>query len=84
MKNTIDDYVLRSVENKIAQWIQIPPENGEYFHYLKYQIGQEYKPHHDTFDPEHIKQINLTMNQGKSLYFSTLKTYDCSNGVSWR
>ena len=40
------------IEKRISLWTQIPPEHGENFHLLKYQDGQEYKPHFDFFDPD--------------------------------
>lgn len=44
--------VLRYVEKKIAQWTQIPVENGESLYVLRYEKGQEYKAHNDWFPPE--------------------------------
>merc|ERR1711904_72167 len=40
---------MRRVESRIAQWAQIPVEHGENFYLLRYEKGQEYKPHHDFF-----------------------------------
>jgi len=37
--------------SKISQWSQIPRTHGESVQILKYEIGQEYRPHYDYFDP---------------------------------
>jgi len=41
--------LLRGVENRIAEWTNLPVENGEAFYILRYELGQEYKPHTDYF-----------------------------------
>lgn len=38
-----------SVAFRIALYSNIPVENGEALHILRYEDGQEYKPHHDFF-----------------------------------
>ena len=48
---TDPDPVLRSIEERIALWAKIPVENGEPYYLLRYEVGQEYKPHYDYFDP---------------------------------
>jgi len=50
----VDSYMkksplLRVVEKRIAEWTNLPVENGEAFYLLRYDIGQEYKPHNDFF-----------------------------------
>lgn len=42
---------MEKLEERISKWTQIPPNHGESFHLLKYENGQEYKPHFDFFDP---------------------------------
>ena len=44
------DPVLQRIEGKIAVWTHIPVENGEQFYLLRYEKGQQYKPHYDYFD----------------------------------
>lgn len=41
------------VEARIAQWLNWPVERGEGLQVLRYQVGAEYKPHFDYFDPRH-------------------------------
>jgi len=41
--------LLRDVERRISEWTYLPVENGEAFYLLRYEVGQEYKPHTDWF-----------------------------------
>lgn len=43
--------LIAHIEAKINALTGIPIENGEGLQVLRYQIGQEYKPHFDYFDP---------------------------------
>jgi len=43
--------LIRRVESRIARLVQWPVENGEGIQVLNYQVGAEYKPHYDYFDP---------------------------------
>eukprot|EP00029_Vermamoeba_vermiformis_P013432 TRINITY_DN834_c0_g1_i1.p1 TRINITY_DN834_c0_g1~~TRINITY_DN834_c0_g1_i1.p1 ORF type:complete len:161 (-),score=45.82 TRINITY_DN834_c0_g1_i1:74-556(-) len=44
-----EDDVVQALERRIAEWSHIPQENGEAFYLLRYENGQEYKPHMDWF-----------------------------------
>lgn len=41
------------IEARIALLLQWPVERGEGLQVLRYQVGAEYKPHFDYFDPRH-------------------------------
>ncbi len=41
------------IEARIAQLLDWPVERGEGLQILRYQVGAEYKPHFDYFDPRH-------------------------------
>jgi hypothetical protein len=41
--------VVARVERRVAQWTHLPVEFGEGMQVLKYQDGQEYRPHSDYF-----------------------------------
>jgi prolyl 4-hydroxylase len=47
-----DDPVVKRIEQRIAEWTHIPVENGEVMYFLRYEVGQQYKPHHDYFNDE--------------------------------
>jgi len=52
-----DDPIVKGIESRIAEWTHIPSENGETMYLLRYEKGQEYKPHHDFFsDEENVKR----------------------------
>mmetsp|Transcript_17652 Transcript_17652/g.38511 ORF Transcript_17652/g.38511 Transcript_17652/m.38511 type:complete len:303 (+) Transcript_17652:209-1117(+) len=44
--------LLHEVEKKIARVTMIPWQHGEPFNVLRYQLGQKYDSHYDTFDPK--------------------------------
>jgi prolyl 4-hydroxylase len=39
------------IERKISAITGVPVDHGEGLQVLRYEVGQEYKPHHDYFDP---------------------------------
>jgi len=64
--------LLRDIERKIAEWTQLPVENGEAFYLLRYDHGQQYKPQHDLFaDDETGKEF--IGNSGNR--YATVLTY---------
>lgn len=44
------DSVVEEIENRIANLVNLPVENGEALQVLRYQKGGEYLPHYDYFD----------------------------------
>jgi hypothetical protein len=44
--------VLDWVEKRIAAVTMLPQRHGEPFNVLRYEVGQKYDSHYDTFDPE--------------------------------
>lgn len=40
---------MQDIERRIADWTHLPKENGEHFYLIRYEVGQEYKPHQDYF-----------------------------------
>ncbi len=45
------DPLVRQIEQKIADLIGIQPEHGETIQGQRYAVGQQFKEHHDYFDP---------------------------------
>lgn len=43
--------LLQRIEQRIAELLRWPLENGEGMQVLRYKPGEEYRPHHDYFDP---------------------------------
>ena len=45
--------LIRTLEQRFAELLCWPLENGEGLQILRYRPGAEYRPHHDYFDPVH-------------------------------
>ena len=45
--------LIAAIEQRIAELLRWPLENGEGMQVLRYRPGAEYRPHHDYFDPQH-------------------------------
>ncbi|UGQ47994.1 2OG-Fe(II) oxygenase [Massilia endophytica] len=43
--------LIQRVERRIAEVMNVPVSHGEALHILHYQVGAEYRPHFDYFDP---------------------------------
>jgi len=43
--------LIARIERRIAALLDWPLENGEALQILRYEVGQEYRPHHDYVDP---------------------------------
>ena len=65
--------VTQCVNRRIAELMQMPMENGEDLQILHYQAEQEYKPHHDYFDPFDTSTPHLLARGGQRV--STLVMY---------
>ena len=50
--NRGENELIRRIEDRIAELVQYPLENGEPIQILHYEPGGEYKPHFDYFDPK--------------------------------
>jgi len=48
------DKLVDRIERRIAKLTKTPVENGESIQILHYDIGAEYQPHFDTFDPDSV------------------------------
>lgn len=44
-----EDDVVKRLAKRIAEWTQIPESHGEVFYLIRYEVGQQYKPHFDYF-----------------------------------
>jgi len=50
------DEVVAEIERRLADFSKLPLQNGEPLHILRYQDGEEYRPHFDYFfDEVHVK-----------------------------
>ncbi len=46
-----ENSLLKKLESRIAALLRWPLDHGEAIQVLRYQVGQEYRPHHDYVDP---------------------------------
>ncbi len=57
------DETVTAIESRIADIVRMPMVNGEAFQILRYQIGEEYQPHYDYFDPQ-LKGSHKALERG--------------------
>ncbi|CAI5527851.1 unnamed protein product [Closterium sp. Naga37s-1] len=50
------DDVIRRIEDRLATWTFLPPENQESMQVLRYAVGQKYDAHHDYFEEDEKQQ----------------------------
>ncbi|KAF8069462.1 P4H3 [Scenedesmus sp. PABB004] len=67
--------VVASLERRLAEWTMLPVENGEPFHILHYQEGEEYTPHFDYFF-----ESKNTENGGQRIATALLYLSDVDEG----
>lgn len=58
------DPLVKDIERRIAEWTHLPPENGEAFYVLRYEVGQQYKPHTDYFGNDNPDILRNQVGQG--------------------
>lgn len=75
-----DNPLLRSIEERIAHWSQLPVENGEIFYLLRYANGQEYKPHTDWFTYQSEKDEVWFQGQGNRIATVLMYLSDVEEG----
>lgn len=61
----LHDQFIVDLEERLAQLSRFPVENGENIQILNYQIGQEYRPHYDFFDPDRPGSISALQPGGQ-------------------
>jgi len=65
--------IVAKLEQKIAGWTHIPAENGEDFWLTKYEKGEEWKPHIDTFNRDGSHEQFLVKGQRVASVFTYLR-----------
>lgn len=49
--NKHHDSITTAVAQRMSNLVDIPVDNAESFQILRYEVGEEYRPHMDAFDP---------------------------------
>lgn len=65
--------LLERIEKRIAGLLRWPLENGEGMQVLRYKPGEEYRPHHDYFDPAQPGSVRILERGGQRV--ATLVIY---------
>jgi len=65
--------LIATIEQRIAELLCWPVENGEGLQILRYRPGAEYRPHHDYFDPQHAGTARILERGGQRV--GTLVVY---------
>ena len=69
------DVVVWNIEQRLAAITGLPVQNGEPLALLRYEPGDEYRPHCDFFDPQVPAQATALANGGQRLV--TIIMYLC-------
>ena len=68
-----EDAIVKGIEERVAGLLGCKLSQIEPLQIVRYQFGQEYKPHHDYFSPEQLKTQNGNQRQHTLLiYLNTL------------
>lgn len=62
-----ENQTIANIERRISQFVQWPIEKGEGIQVLKYDVGQQYKPHYDYFIPDQPSAAVCKKNGGQRL-----------------
>ncbi|CAL4920927.1 unnamed protein product [Urochloa decumbens] len=67
------DEVVAGIEERIAAWTFLPPENGEPIQVLRYENGQKYEPHFDYFSDKQNQAVGGHRIATVLMYLSNVK-----------
>lgn len=74
------DEIITAIEERIASFSNIPPDYGEPFSIIRYQIGQEYQAHYDYFDPAYAGNAGALARGGQRQTTAILYLCDVDEG----
>ncbi|KAK4760324.1 hypothetical protein SAY87_005217 [Trapa incisa] len=67
------DGIVADIEDRIASWTFLPPENGEAIQILRYELGQKYEPHFNYFEDEVNQELGGHRVATVLMYLSDVK-----------
>jgi prolyl 4-hydroxylase len=65
--NGATDALVATIDQRIAELVRQPVENGEDLHILRYGIGGEYRPHYDYFPEEQAGSKHHMLHGGQRI-----------------
>ena len=77
-----ENELIRRIEQRIADLVQYPLENGEPIQILHYEPGGEYKPHYDYFDPKQPGNDQVLTQGGQRIATLVMYLNDVEAGGS--
>ncbi len=80
--NRGENELIRRLEQRIAELVQFPIENGEPIQILHYEPGGEYRPHHDYFDPKQAGNEQVLKQGGQRIATLIMYLNDVEAGGS--
>ena len=80
--NRGENELIQRLEQRIAELVQYPVENGEPIQILHYEPGGEYKPHFDYFDPKHPGNEQVLTQGGQRIATLIMYLSDVEAGGS--
>jgi prolyl 4-hydroxylase len=75
-----ENHLISEIENRVAHFTNWPVSNHEAFQVLKYEPGQEYKPHNDYFDTTTEAGRVITKRGGQRVGTVILYLNNCPEG----
>lgn len=78
-----ENLLIEEIERRVAELTGIPVAHGEGLQVLKYEIGQEYKPHYDYFDPNSPALDKEIKNNRITTVLMYLNTPDDGGGTTF-
>lgn len=75
-----ENNLVRDIEQRIANLLNWPVNNGEGLQILQYKPGAEYKPHYDYFQPDLPGNVNILQRGGQRIATLIIYLTDVNEG----
>lgn len=75
-----NDHVIETIEDRIEALTGVPKGCGETLTILNYQVGQEFKPHHDYYETDNPGYKYLLAQQGQRIATILMYLSDVEEG----
>ncbi len=75
-----EDDLIKGVAQSVSDLIDMPLENAENFQLVRYQVGQEYRAHYDTFDLDTVAGKHAYDRAGQRIFTAILYLNEVEQG----